>query len=69
MSHSTNWPTTDSLDLASKDNLESQSGPIGRNQVVFKGGAYSFGLVIFRVRLDFLDLLELEVTQALQDRW
>ena len=51
------------------DNLESQSGSIGLNQAVFKGDAYSFGLVIFRVMLDFLDLLKLQVTQAFQDQW
>lgn len=32
-----------------------------------RGEAYSFGLVIFRVMLAFQGLLELQVTEALQD--
>lgn len=34
-----------------------------------RGEAHSFGLAIFRVMLAFLDLLELQVTKALQDQW
>lgn len=34
-----------------------------------RGEAYSFALAIFRVMLAFLDLLELQVTKALQDQW